>query len=568
MRIEFEHEETGEVAFAAGGSWDKRFDSFEGEADQRVVVRFHPGQAAAVEWFATWIAAHVERRESPPEFSISQLETMELDVDRAHVYSSLFAGGRRGGKTWIACAMAVAYSIMFPKAIVWIVSPNDQKHDEIRRYLNDFIASLWLEQQTLWDYEFVNGSAIHLKSAHGTGGGLKEGMANFVILNEGQMMQARAFTVSRGAIVDKSGLVLVCANPPTEAKDQLWVSDFAAEAAAGRRAAVFIEFNPLLNPHIDRVALLALRAEVDERTFEVEVLGFFRGPPDAVCYNWLRLQNELSAPPVISGVPQLFGSQRHFGEITDYLMHELEEGDGITAVAGVDFQRFPYIGGPIYRFFGSLERDSRENYSKIIAWITDEVVLDGGDEEEYCRALAAKGYRPENTLIVGDASGRYQHTRRSRFDQPPPTWSGRGSFDIIRSAGFPRIVPPSRHLKANPFVADRMRAFTSMVSTSFGLRRLFCDPVRAPRTAAAIRDWRQVHGAPSRTQEAAHLGDGASYPIVRFFPRVLRSDKPGSVDPVANLVDLVKPDVTEPDRIIPLLRGPTFGGRGSRLRGM
>ncbi len=561
LRIEFEHEDTGEVLLRAGGLWDKRFDCFEGSGDKRVAVRFHEGQRKAVAWFASWLEAHRGRRDNPPAFTLSQLETMELDVDPTHVYSSLFAGGRRGGKTWIACAMAVAYSLAFPKAIVWIVSPNDQKHDEIRRYLNDFIASLWLDQQTLWAYEFVNGSEIHLKSAHGSGGGLKEGKANFVILNEGQMMQQRAFTVARGAIVDQSGIVLVCANPPVEAKDQQWVTDFAAEAAAGRRAAVFIEFNPLLNPHIDRVALLALRSEVDERTFEVEVMGFFRGPPDAVCYNWLRLENELPAPPIV-------GERRRFGDITEILMHELEEGDGITDVAGVDFQRFPYIGGPVYRFFGSLERDSQNRYSKIIAWIVDEIVLDGGDEEEYCAKLVEKGYRPESTLIIGDASGRYQHTRRSKFDQPPPTWTGRGSFDIIKSAGFWRIVPPSRILKSNPAIQDRMRAFTSMVATTTGLRRLFCDPVLAPKTAKAIRDWRQVHGTPSRTQDVAHLGDGASYPIARLFPRVLRSDKPGSVDPVAALVDHVQPDASETGRIVPLLRGPTYAGRGARTRGM
>ena len=545
LRMDFEH--NGETILSAGGQWDKRLEDFEGETTRAVVVRMHDGQRKAVEWFARWLTAHHDRRDHPPKFTLTELEAFELDVDPDHVYSALFAGGRRGGKTWIAVAFAVCYAIMFPDAIVWIVSPNDQKHDEIRRYLNDFIAHEWLDIQTLWAYEFINGSVIYLKSAHGTGGGLKEGKADLVILNEGQMMQSRAYTVARGAIVDSSGIVIVCANPPVESKDQQWVSDFAADSAAGRRASVFLEFNPLLNPHIDRVALLALRSEVDERTFQIEVLGMFRGPADAVAYNWIRIDNE-RRPPMIP-------------DVTSAFLTYLEEGDGIQAVAGVDFQRFPHIGGPIYKFYGNVDRD------RVLAWIVDEVVLPGGDEEDYCAALREKGYDPDTLLIVGDASGQYQHTRRRNFEQAPLTWTGRGSFDIIKGAGFWRIVPPDRRMKRNPAIVDRVRAFTSMICSGIGLRRLFCDPIAAPKTAAAIRDWRQVHGVPSRTQEPAHIGDGASYPIVRLFPRRLRSDKTSGVDPVASLVDLAALVGPAP-RILPPLHSASSFRRGSRIRGM
>jgi hypothetical protein len=547
LRLDFEHEDSGEIALTAGGVWDKRFQEFSGAAAERVAVRFHEGQRRAVEWFVAWIAAHHDRREHPPRLTLADLEGFELDTDPEHAYSALFAGGRRGGKTWIAVAMTVAYAIMFPGSIVWIVSPNDQKHDEIRRYLHDFIAAVWLDSQTTWDYELINGSTINLKSAHGTGGGLKEGKANLVLLNEGQMMKQRAFVVARGAIVDASGCVIVCANPPVDAGDQIWVSDFAAEAGSGRRAAVFVEFNPLLNPHIDRGALLAMKGDLDDRSFKIEVLGMFMGPADAVAYNWLRLENERPTPNAVL-------------DVTGLLLSVMEEGDGFTAVAGVDFQRFPYIGGPIYRFFGEVHRD------RVLAWIVDEVIVDGGDEVSYCDELRAKGYDPETTLIVGDASGRYQHTRRSRFDQPPPHFTGRGSFDVIRSEGYVHIVPPDRRLKANPAIVDRMRAFTSMVSSGFNVRRLFCDPVRAPRTAKAIREWRTLHGMPSRTAYEAHIGDGASYPIVRLFPRRLRSDKTGAVDPIVSLVDKLPSSGAAP-RIMPPSFAPS-GRRGSRTRGM
>ena len=392
-----------------------------------------------------------------------------------------------------------------------------------------------------------------LKGAYDPDVSLKDGKANLVLLNEGQKMKARAFTLARGAIVDSAGLVLVCANPPVEAKDQQWVTNFAAEASAGRRAAVFLLLNPLLNPHIDRSALLSLRAEVDERTFAIEVLGEFRGPKDAVAYNWIRTENERPAP--------------RSGDVTSMLLSMLDEGEGIKQMIGLDVQRVPHIGGPIYRFFGDPHRDH------VLAWIVGEVVLEGGDEVEWCDALHDAGLVPDETLIICDASGRYQHSRRRSTDEPPPEWKGRGSFDVIRGEGWRRIKPPDRRQNRNPAIQDRMRAFTSMICSG-GVRRLFADPELAPHTCAAIRDWRTVHGAPSRTQHEAHLGDAASYPIVRLFPRVLRSEgrstNPRAMDPVASRVDKVSAMPASPNelRITPPTRGPTHSRRGVRGRGL
>ncbi len=557
MRIDFE-DDAGDVLLSVGGVWDRLLSSadnqYVAESERGVVVRIHEGQDRAVRWFASWLAEHYVRRDNPPLISIEELESEELDVDPDHVYSALFAGGRRGGKTWIAVADAVAYAVMFPGSIVWIVSPSDQKHDEVRRYISGVVPAEWLDRETVSEYELANGSTIHLKSAF-LADGLKEGKANLVILNEGQMMTKRAYTVARGAIVDASGLVLVCANPPVEKKDQQWVSDFAADAAAGKRASVFVEFNPLLNPHIDRRALVAMRSEVDERTYAIEVLGQFRGPVDAVAWNWIRLENERKITD-------------DYLDVTATFLALAGEGVGIERVLGLDVQRFPYIGGPVYQFF--VPRGSPVSSDTVIAWITGEVVLEGGDEVDYCAAARAKGYAPSSSLIVADASGRYQHSRRKAIDQPPPDWQGRGSFDIIRGEGYRRIVPPMRRMKANPAIVDRARAFTSMIASGTGRRRLYADPDAAPRTCKAIREWRTVNGSPSRSQEVAHLGDGASYPIVRLFPRVLRSGKPGGVDPVQQRVDNpANPAAAAALRILPPTRGPSrTSRRGDRTRGL
>lgn len=540
------------IPLSVGGRWDRRASEFDGKASARGVVRFHAGQRRAVEWFAMWLEAHALRRDNPPPFDPEDPGAMEVETDPALVYSTLFAGGRRGGKTWIAVAMAVAYSVRFPGSIVWIVSPSNEKHDEIRRYVKAFAPAQWLDGASAEGWELCNGSRILLKSGFGTGDGLKEGKANFVVLNEGQKMAERAYVVCRGAIVDSSGIVLVCANPPVDAKDQQWVSEFASDAIAHRRASVYLHFNPLLNPFIDRRSLLALRHEVDKRTFEIEVLGMFLAAADAVAYNWVRLENERGRPD-----PKY--------DCTAAFMAAIAEGEGIRQVVGLDVQRFPYIGGPIYQFFGDPDPD------RVLAWIVGEVVLEGGDEVDFCEQLREQGLLPDETLIVCDASGRYQHSRRRTTDEPPPEWKGRGSFDLIRGEGYTRIVPPDRRRKKNPELVDRARAFTSLISTGAGLRRLFVDTDLAPKCGEAIRKWKTVHGLPSRSQDVAHLGDGVSYPIVRFFPRRLRPDKAKNgrqVDPVAKRVDLWHPEAVAPAVVIMPPTSPARARRGDRFRGL
>lgn len=549
MRIDVEfvtskHVDGGEIEtetefiISVGGNYDRQLGDFDGEAEERIVVYPHVGELAALRWFKSWIDVHAGRRNDPPDFDEEEAARLEDQaVDPTEVYSAMFAGGRRGGKTWTGALICALYAVQFPGAIVWVVNPSDTKHDEVRDYMKDLLAHEWIARETMADgWELINGSIIALKSAHtGTDpDAIKEGKAHLVWMNEGQKMEKRVFTVARGATVDQSGLVLVCANPPVEAKDKQWVSDFAADAQAGRQFSAYFLFNPLDNPVINRHSLFALKREVDTRTFRIEVLGEFLPPAATVAYNWLRtpMGNERKAP--VSGIPgeEYPVTLAHTDWIdvtTDFLM-ETEQGDGITDIPGLDFQVHPHIGGPVYRLFmpASAKRATRKN---VVMWGVDEIVLEG-DEEDWCRAALERGYDPRTALLIGDGTGEYQHSRRRSVDSPPPHWSGRGSFDIIRAAGFPNIVRPSHRIKRNnPHVIDRVRALTSLIDSD-GKHRLFLDPDRCPKTCKSIREWPTVNGKPSRSHEAAHLGDAASYPVIRLFPRIQISDTTDEVDSV------------------------------------
>lgn len=534
LRLDFVDELTNELLLTVGGIWDRRLKAVVGFATRRITIRAHAGQRAAVEWFREWIRVHRTRRDNPPPFDPDLVEEYmsTINADPTEVYSALFAGGRRAGKTWIGVALAVAYGVAFPDAIVFLAAPDEKDWPEMIRYVNAILPDEWVDVETADGWTLTNGARLELRSAYDPES-LKAGRVDLLLLNEGQRMKKRAYDVARGNVNDKSGLVLVCANPPMKRGDQQWVSDFASEAHRGERAALYVEFSSLKNPHIDRRGLVAMARDMDRRSAEIEIFGRFLAPEDAVAYNWSRLENERPAPEL--------------GDVTAEFLERVGEGAGFRQCIGIDVQRFPYMAAAIYRFFFSTDVD------KVIAWIVDEVVLPGGDEVTLALALEVKGYKPDESLLIVDASGRYQHSRRRRADAPPPEWKGRGSFDIFKNQGWHHVKPPDRKRKRNPEIVDRARAFTSMICSSEieevdgkiaftdGERRLFADPKRAPYTCKAIREWKHVNGTPSRSQDVAHQGDGASYPIVRLFPRRLRSEKPGGMDPVVSAVDSVRP---------------------------
>ncbi len=582
--------EPGENLLSVGGLWNRRLGEWEGgrgygdpdDCQGGVVLRVHPGQIEATEWWAKWLAVHAGRRDSPPPLDLDdngdEIDPDEIgndiDLNPLKVYSALLSGGRRGGKTyWAFAGAVVSYAVMFPESIIWALSPargkDDTKPDEIRRYVAPMLDPSWIRRQTIaTGWELITGANIMLKSAHASADpdAIKEGKANLVVMNESQKMAKRVYVVARGAIIDQSGIVLCCANPPVEAKDQQWVADMAADTDAGKRASVHIPFDPMDNPHINRRALLAMRAEVDERTFDVEARGIFRVAADAVAYNWSRTENERAAPrpEPIPGGGQRPCPRTGLIDVTAEYLRSIDLYEGITNLIGMDFQVHPHMGGPVYRVFAHPGR--APSWENVLLWGVDELVLEG-DEVQWSAFAKDRGYKPAVTVIVGDGTGEYQHSRRGSADTPPPDWKGRGSFSILQGEGWTNIVRPDPKIhRNNPHVLDRVRAMCSLIQTADKKRRrLFLDPDRCPKTCKSIREWPTVNGRPSRSHEAAHLGDGASYPIVRLFPRLMRSSNTGpGGDHVAQRVDLPRADAG--DRFFGA--GPPVGGRKKRNYGL
>ena len=511
---------SGEVVLEVGGAWDLVDGEFAANDNVtnhgRVELSVHPGQVPAVEWFSGWLEDYIAGVRSDDED-----------------FSCILSGGQRAGKTWIACVFAASFAIAIPDSIVWIVCPTEAGFEEVHDVLSGpdgILAGSWYD--LIGDhYWFANGSRIVLRSANDPES-LKVGRCDLLVLNECQMIKKKAEAIARMRVADRGGMVIGCANPPDSPRGE-WVGDWVAETESGERAGRHFWFNPFDNPHVDHRRLRELETQMDAKTFAVEILGKFFSVGDVVLHNWDRLVNETT----LAKLAAMFGVES-LQEITRHVTKRLE-GRAFDRVLGVDVQKSPMTSAEL-RFFENplapLEFTPAGDPVGDNWWrwcfgvFTDEVVLDG-QEEDLVEGWNAKGWDPEETLIISDASAKWQFAERDpvKVEAKRRQVKGRGSWAVFRNGGFRHIRPPDRQMDKNPEVLERCRATTSRIAVKrpgpYGQHFLFalssCKGV-----CRAIRKWPTAkYGQPSRDSEHAHLGDCVTYPVHRLYPRRPRSRK-------------------------------------------
>lgn len=514
LRIDLVSEENNEGVLSVGGQWDRRLRKYVGDGDRAKRFMLHPGQVSAARWFSDWLAAYTRN-----EFLATRVLSLDGTVqEQQSVFSVLFAGGRRGGKTDLGVKICPTFSVMVPRSRVWMVSESLPKTEELDEVLLDLLPRGWYTRlgAPWFRYTLINGSTIHLRSAHDPEA-LKRGRADLVFLNEAQNMPERAYSIVRAAVGDTGGLVLLAANPPDTATGQ-WVADFYEETKAQRRASKLFEFDPHANPHVEIESLEAMKHEVDERTYRIEILGEFLARQDVVFYNWSPRDNVKPVPTV--------------GEVTQEFCRK-NLGRPFEIFLGCDFQLAPHMAASVYRAFVDPEDPTGEP----LLWIADEVIVEEGTEDDLIDALELKGYKGDVTAVIADASGEWQDAERTR---------GRGSYDIFRKRGWRFIYTPDRESKRNPLVIERVAVGNTRMRTADGRRRLFSAPENF-YTNRALRQWENKNGFPNRRSQFAHVSDAVSYPLWRFYPRRLR----GKVE----------------FRSVANSRGPGSGGSGMRRGG-
>jgi hypothetical protein len=470
-----------EVLIDVGGRWDTYAQRWDGRGEKLVVMGIHPGQLEAARLLVRWMRAKARGE--------------RFTIDQKTLYSVLLEGGRRGGKTDLAARLCVTYPVMMPGAYSWLVSETLDKTEELQLKVDGWIPNEWGTYLGAphYTYTLAHGSAIWLRSAHKPTA-LKRGKCDVGAINEAQLISEQAFAITRGAVNDTTGLVVLAANP-ADGPIGYWVDRLHEEATAGKRRTRVFFIDARKNPHVDQEGLEAMREDLDDRTFRREILGEFLPREDVVFYSWSDGRDGNVRPPPAKELKlEITGEflRRYFGHDFDCYL-------------GMDFQRVPYpcaVRGQIYR-------DPDDPKAEPLIWLTDETLVEEGDENELSAALIDKGYDPKRTCIIADSSGAFQGIDR---DVQVP------SFKILRSLGWLHVYRCDDEVKRNPRIEERVKVGNALMLSSSSRRRLFSAP-ELLHTNRALKEWETRSGAPYRKSEYAHLCDAVTYPLWRFYPR-------------------------------------------------
>lgn len=481
LAVEFVDERDLSLLFAVGGRWDRKRKRWSDEEPRSALqFKLHPGQIESALFFRDWFEAYMAGESLDPE-----------------IYASLFLGGSRAGKTALGVFLTIAFAACVPGARVWLVQPTKtDDDDELENEFDEHIPAAWATKSG-GKYRMANGAQMVIRSAKYPHR-LKKGRCDWAFANEGQNMQALAFSMLRMRTSDTGGMVVVAANPPNDNPDGEWISDWEEQDKKGERphGRVF-KFDPRENPHVKREQLLAIAQETDKRTFQIEVLGESLPPSNAVYHAFSGIKN-------VDALPE-------FGDITEGFAALCGLGAGVKDMVGLDFQRSPHMAAALAR-----AHENPQDETRPLLYYRKALLVEHGDEYDLSDALYDAGLRPETTALVGDASGEWQDADRTK---------GGRSFDILRECGWRRIVVPDRSSRKNPPIPERMKNDNRLFESELGHRLVLIDP-EAAELIEAIKKWRKgPNGLPARYSDWAHICDAMSYLNWRLYPRrAWRSD--------------------------------------------
>lgn len=471
-----------------GGCWDRRRKRWgrRRKATRTLVLRFHRGQEDAARWFVEWLRRFVRND--------------WRDYRRA--WSVLLIGGRRSGKTHVACAAMIIFAILNPRALLWALSPTLETGDELDSNFREMLPRGWYVRRQAktgrsTTYRLANGSRILLKSAVKPQR-LKAGRVDLVLLNEAQELSQLAYVKVRAPIADRGGLVLMTANPPDTPSGR-WIEEHYVAAKAGTIESEVFELDPSRNPWINYEALASIGKEIDEKTYQRDVLGLFPPIGDVVFHAWSDRESVRDVPADLVDVTAEF-TKRALGR-------------AFGAVVGTDLQQTPHMAAAIIKFF----RDPADP-TEVIPWVVGEVVVEDADEDDLIDELEAQGYRgwaepeddparPVHCAVVMDASAWWQDGAHSK---------GRTSDRVFKARGWVHLYKPQKDSDRNPDIVERVKCTNARLKNASGRRRMFSCR-HNERINRAMRSWENRNGAPYRRSDFAHLCDAVSYVIYRFF---------------------------------------------------
>lgn len=490
----------GSTLYVAGGRWDAEEERYaDAEPEVCKVIRLEPGQVAAFHQLCWWLQ---ERREGRPR----------------DFFSLWLMGDRGAGKTWIAAKGMLLLTLEAPKfgiskSIGWMASKSYELRDELDRELRDAAPAQWYRyREEDLTYTFPTGGKITNVSGNDPES-LRNGRVDWLVCNELQKFSHRAYLNGIKRLSDKGGFSILTGNWP-HGKSGSWVHDLAEKRKealdAGRTYPVrLVQLKKAGNRTLDAATesqIDVIFRDLDPRMAATDLDGIaLPVGGDRAYWEWDKVRN-LRRPPASQTDSIVRNITR---EITARKTHRRA---GFDFVVGLDFQKRDGMWAIIHEIYGLPEAP--------VLWAVDEIVITG-TEEDLIAELLHNGYAPENSLMIGDGSGRWQDGAHVL---------GRASFKIFKDARYicagPVPQKDDEHKPRNPLFDDRCR----LVNWALKNGRYVVDPVGAPILGEALakcelRAGEYGQGRPRRPW--SHPTDAAGYAAMWLYGEKIRKPTPG-----------------------------------------
>ena len=416
--------------FACGGLWDTQERRYAGPAEECVVVTLAPSQHEAGPEYLEWLGKHCQVRSLVAAGTHTYDEAIDEVWQGGEVFTELWYGGRRAGKSWLACLAVALFAIAVPGARIVMVSPQQKHTQELYEVLLTLLATEWREwQEAKQRFVLVNGTVIELYT--GNRQQLKLGKCDLVVVNEAQEQKQRTSKDLMLNTADVGGLAILTANPPRSPIGQ-WVQDLYNQIKAGERADCrkhFLDWE--LNPHTSRRKILAEASGMSELEKRREIDGDMDVPVGTMVLSSFGAAQRHRAHPGQLARPRC----DHRG-VRALVRHGRCAGHGWAGFRPDCRDARPWRRGGFCASWAATSR--RPSWWSLLAsgGRTEKSASLATDlrewKDDYGRLIFA---HPDTTCFVADASGAQQSTyRQRRAGEPhavdPP------SFERLRAGGL------------------------------------------------------------------------------------------------------------------------------------
>ena len=502
----------GDTLYVGGGQWDCEEERYtDRDPEHGRVIQLQESQVDAARWLAWWMQ---ERR---------------AGRDRDFITLQMM-GDRGAGKTHMAADALTMLAVeaphfRIPDSIGWMVSKSFEERDELDRELKAVASPQWYRYvEEKKRYTFVNGSTITNVSADDPDN-LKRGRVDWLLLNEIQKLGKRAYLNGLARIKDKGGFSVLTGNWPTDRRGQ-WIYELDEKRTDALKAG---KSYPIRLVKVDSKGNATLDAptagmvdtivrDLDPRLAATDLDGLPMPVTDVAYWEWDKHRNAKPRPDsdresIVRDITAQFTAGRTFRR------------QGYEYVIGCDFQEVPMVA-VVHKIFGTV--------AEPVAWAVDELIR-VGTEEDLIDELRENGYTPDNSLIVGDGSGRWQDGKHI---------PNRRSFPIFRAAGY-NIVGPvkqkdAEHRPLNPKFDDRCKLTNWML----GKCLYMVDPRGTPNLVEGLKKCELKSGKFGQARpggEHAHITDAAGYVCWWLYPdKGTKRTMSGGKDLFKNMSDAVR----------------------------